>query len=66
MKEWNYLLAEGLKWAVGQYYDHQGVILGGEKAVELEKLRNARSTADAAASLERLKLTTEAVLPAVP
>lgn len=60
-KAWNsYLLAAGIKYIAGKYYDNQNAELGAGKAVELEKLRNAKSAAESAASIEKLKITTEA------
>ena len=60
-KMWrNFLVAEGLKWVAGRYYDHQGAIVAGDKAIKLEELRNAKSVADAEAALATLKETNRA------
>ena len=56
----NYLLAEGLKYVAGKYYDNQGAELSGQQTVKLEELKNAKSAADASAALETLKVTTAA------
>lgn len=60
-KMWSsYLIAEGLKFVSGKYYDQQGKVTDASTTEKLETLRNARSKDEAAAALERLKITTEA------
>lgn len=54
----SYLVAEGLKFLSGRYYDHEGKIVDAGTTVKLEELRNARSLAESNAALETLKLTT--------
>lgn len=56
----NYITAEGLKFVSGKYYDHQGSIVGADKAVKLEELRNARDAEAGRRALEELKITTAA------
>ena len=53
----NYLLAEGLKYLAGKYYDHQGALVDADTTLKLEELRNAASAAEAEHALEVLKLT---------
>lgn len=63
-KMWrNYLLAEGLKFVAGRYFDHQGRVVDADKAVKLEELHNAQSEAAAAAKLKELELLGEQPLP---
>lgn len=50
----NYLMAWGLKYVTGKYYDAKGAEVDAAKTVDLEKLRNAKSEADAAAALQTL------------
>lgn len=52
----SYLVAEGLKFISGKYYDHQGQIVSADTSVKLEELRNARSLAEGEQALEALKL----------
>lgn len=60
-KMWSsYLIAEGLKFVSGKYYDQQGKVIDAATTEKLETLRNARSKDEAAAALARLKITTEA------
>lgn len=57
-KMWqNYLVAEGLKFALGKYYTHEGKVVDAATTVKLEELRNAASVAEAEHALEALKLT---------
>ncbi len=58
----NYILAEGLKWVGNRYFDKQNLEISGKQAIELEKLRNAKSAADSAAALEELKIMEAAKL----
>ncbi len=51
----NYLTAWGIKFVAGKYYDAKGAELDAAKTVDLEKLRNAKSEADAAAALKTLE-----------
>ncbi len=51
----NYLMAAGLKYVAGKYYDAKGAEVDAAKTVDLEKLRNAKSEADAAAALKTLE-----------
>jgi hypothetical protein len=56
-KMWgSYLMAQGLRFVAGRYYDHQGKLTDAATTEKLELLRNARSKDEAAAALERLKL----------
>ncbi len=56
-KMWrNYLLAEGLKFVAGRYFDHQGRIVDADKTIKLEELHNAQSEAEAAAKLKELQV----------
>jgi hypothetical protein len=51
----NYLLAAGLKYVTGKYYDNKNAEVSAATTVDLEKLRNAKSSADAAAALKTLE-----------
>ena len=51
----NYLMAEGLKYLAGKYYDQEGTVISSAETVKLEELKNAKSAADASAALETLK-----------
>lgn len=51
----NYLMAEGLKFVAGKYYDFKGSELSTAESVKLEELRNAKSVNDANAALKVLK-----------
>ena len=53
----SYLVAEGLKFLGGKYYDHEGKIVDAGTTVKLEELRNARSLAEGNLALETLKAT---------
>lgn len=55
-----YITAEGLKFISGQYYDSQNRIVDADKAVQLERLRNARDAEAGKRAIEELKITTEA------
>ena len=60
-KSWaNYLIAAGLKYVAGKYYDQQGAVTSAETTVKLENLRNAKGKDEAAAALERLKVESAA------
>lgn len=48
----NYLLAEGIKYLGGKYYDAKGAEVSSAETVKLEELRNAKSAADAEAALK--------------
>lgn len=52
----NALVAEGLKFSLGKYYDHQNNVVNNARTIQLEKLRNAKSEADAKSAFETLKL----------
>lgn len=55
-KMWQgYLIAEGLKYVAGKYYDNQAAEVSSTQTVKLEELRNAKSAADAKAALEAAK-----------
>lgn len=55
-KMWSaYLMEQGLEYIAGQYYTLQGAKVASSKAIELEKLKNAASEAEAAAKLAELK-----------
>lgn len=55
-KAWKgYLLNAGLKFVAGKYYDQQGKVLAADHTVKLEKLRNAKSIADAENALKVLQ-----------
>lgn len=57
-KMWtNYLMAEGLKFLAGKYYDHAGLEVSSAQTVQLEELRNAKSLAEGNLALETLKHT---------
>ena len=56
----NYLMAEGVKFLAGKYYDMKGGEMNAQTSVQLENLRNAKSAADANTALETLKITTAA------
>jgi len=57
-KMWSsYLLTAGLKHITDQYYDHQGNLTDQATTLQLEKLKNAQSTADAKAALATLQAT---------
>jgi hypothetical protein len=64
----NYLMAWGLKYVTGKYYDAKGAEVDAAKTVDLEKLRNAKSVADAEAAQKVLdsKLAAEAASHAAP
>ena len=54
-KMWrNYLIAEGLKFIAGRYFDHLGQEVAADKAIKLEELHQAQSEAQAAAKLQEL------------
>ena len=56
-KMWrNYLIAEGLKFIAGRYFDHLGQEVAADKAIKLEELHNAQSEAEAAAKLKELEV----------
>ena len=56
-KMWrNYLIAEGLKFIAGRYFDHLGQEVVADKAIKLEELHNAQSEAEAAARLQELQV----------
>lgn len=52
----NYLLAEGLKYIAGQYYDLQGAKVDADTSIQLEGLRNAKSLQEAEIKLQELKI----------
>lgn len=55
-KMWDaYLLAKGLEFLAGQYYTLEGAKVNQTTTLELEKLRNAKSIADAEAQLKLLQ-----------
>ena len=55
-KMWrNYLIAEGLKFIAGHYFDHLGQEVAAEKTIKLEELHQAQSEAEAAAKLQELE-----------
>lgn len=54
----SYLVAEGLKFLSGRYYDHEGKVVDSATTVKLEELRNAQSLAEGNQALEALKITT--------
>ena len=55
-KMWrNYLIAEGLKFIAGHYFDHLGQEVAADKAIKLEELHHAQSQAEAAAKLQELE-----------
>lgn len=57
-KMWsNYLIAKGLEYVSGKYYDRQNNIVSTDKTIQLEKLRNAKSVADAEAAQKVLDST---------
>lgn len=57
-KMWkNYLLLQGLEFALGKYYTHEGKLVDASTTVKLEELRNAKSVADAEAALKMLQAT---------
>ena len=64
-KMWrNYLIAEGIKFIAGHYFDHLGQEVAADKAIKLEELHSAQSQAEAAAKLQELEaLSTTAPLP---
>jgi hypothetical protein len=64
-KMWrNYLIAEGLKFIAGHYFDHLGQEVAADKAIKLEELHHAQSEAEAAAKLQELKaLSATTALP---
>lgn len=51
----NYLMAEGLKYLSGKYYDAKGAEVSSAETVKLQELKNAKSVADAEASLKVLE-----------
>jgi hypothetical protein len=53
----NYLIAEGLKFALGEYYGHEGKLVDASTKIKLEELRNAASVAEAEAALKVLQAT---------
>ncbi len=48
----NYLMAEGLKYLGGKYYDSKNAEISASQGVKLEKLKNAKSVTDAEAALK--------------
>lgn len=62
----NYLLAEGLKYLGGKYYDNKSAELGASQSVKLEELRNAKSVTDADAALKAAKQAAELEAAAAP
>lgn len=62
----NTLTGMAFKYAAGKYYDNKGAELSAAKTVDLEKLRNAKSVADAQAAQKMLdsKLAAEAAAAA--
>lgn len=54
----SYLVAEGLKFLSGKYYDHEGKIVDSATTVKLEELRNAQTLAEGEQALQALKLST--------
>lgn len=54
----NYLLSQGLKYVAGKYFNYQGKVINSDTTIELEKLRNAKSVADANARLKELEIVT--------
>lgn len=64
-KMWrNYLIAEGLKFIAGRYFDHLGQEVAADKVIKLEELHNAQSEAEAVAKLQELEvLNSSTVLP---
>ena len=64
-KMWrNYLIAEGLKFIAGHYFDQLGQEVASDKAIKLEELHHAQSEAEAAAKLQELQaLSTSSALP---
>ncbi len=62
-KMWrNYMIAAGIKYIGGKYFDYRDNKLDSGRTVELEKLRNAKSVTDAEAAQKQLdsKLAAEA------
>lgn len=51
----SYLLAEGLKFLAGEYYNLEGAKVGSAQTIELEKLRNAASEAEFAHQLKMME-----------
>lgn len=49
-----YLMEQGLEFLAGQYYSLQGAKVASAKAIEIEKLHNAASAAEAQAQLDNL------------
>jgi len=57
-KMWsNYLIAKGLEYVSGKYYDHKNNLVSTDKTIQLEKLKNAKSVADAEAAQKVLDST---------
>lgn len=54
----SYLVAEGLKFISGRYYDHEGKVVENATTIKLEEIRAEEAKAAAQTSLEALKLTT--------
>jgi hypothetical protein len=52
----SYLVAEGLKFVSGLYYNHQGQLVNQGTALKLEELRNAQSVKLAELRLQELQL----------
>lgn len=68
-KAWKgYLVNAGLKFVAGKYYDQQGKVLAADQTAKLEKLRNAKSAADADNALKVLQANhaAEAAAAAAP
>jgi hypothetical protein len=55
----NYLMAKGLEYVSGLYYNHQGKVVGDATTVKLEELRNAKDLKLAELKLEELKIMPE-------
>jgi len=54
----NYLIAKGLEYVSGLYYNHQGKVVDAATTTQLETLRNAKDLRLAELKLEELKLVT--------
>lgn len=62
-KAWShYLIAEGIKYIAGKYFDLQGTELSEATTVKLEELKNANSVDLAKIKLEELKALEAAAL----
>lgn len=51
----SWLIYKGLVYSLGKYYGHEGKVVDSATTIELEKLRNAKSVADAEAQLKILQ-----------